>query len=78
MELKIMTFPSGVRMIYPSDTSLYVVTDVKTETMAAEFVFLAVDDAIGNYKTITRAEAESKEEELLREYTNRYRGGIRP
>lgn len=69
MELKIMTFPSGVRMIYPSDTSLYVVTDVKTETMAAEFVFLAVDDAIGNYKTITRAEAESKEEELLREYT---------
>ena len=69
MELKMMTFPSGVRMIYPSDTSLYVVTDVKTETMAAEFVFLAVDDAIGNYKTITRAEAESKEEELLREYT---------
>lgn len=69
MELKIMTFPSGVRMIYPSDTSLYVVTDVKTETMAAEFVFLAVDDAIGNYKTITRAEAESKEEERLREYT---------
>lgn len=69
MELKIMTFPSGVRMIYPSDTSLYVVTDVKTETMAAEFVFLAADDAIGNYKTITRAEAESKEEELLREYT---------
>ena len=68
MELKIMTFSSGVRMIYPSDTSLYVVTDVKTETMAAEFVFLAVDDAIGNYKTITRAEAESKEEELLREY----------
>ena len=69
MELKIMTFPSGVRMIYPSDTSSYVVTDVKTETMAAEFVFLAVDDSVGNYKTITRAEAESKEEELLREYT---------
>lgn len=67
MELKMLSFPSGIRMVFCEDTTNYVVTDIKTETMRAEFIYLGKDDSIENYKAIdkntpvTEQTAESEE-----------------
>ncbi len=54
MELKMLSFPSGIRMVFCEDTENFVVTDVETETMRAEFIYLGKDDSIDNYKAIDR------------------------
>ena len=54
MGLKMLSFPSGIRMVFCEDTTNYVVTDIKTETMRAEFIYLGKDDSIENYKAIDK------------------------
>ena len=54
MKLKMISFPSGIRMVFCEDTTNYVVTDIKTETMRAEFIYLGIEDSIDNYKVIDK------------------------
>ena len=54
MDLILIPFPSGIRFVYCRDNENYVVTDVETETMRAEFIYLGKDDSIDNYKAIDR------------------------
>ena len=54
MKLKMISFPSGIRMVFCEDTTNYVVTDIKTETMRAEFIYLGIEDSIDNYKAIDK------------------------
>lgn len=54
MELKMLSFPSGIRMVFCEDTDNFVVTDIETESMRAEFIYLGKGDSIDNYKPIDR------------------------
>ena len=52
--LQVIPFISGVRLLTPIDTTNNVITDVATETMRAEFMFLGKEDNPENYKAIDR------------------------
>ena len=52
--LQVIPFISGVRLLTPIDTKNNVITDVKTETDRAEFMFLGKEDNPKNYKAIDR------------------------
>ncbi|WP_294908048.1 hypothetical protein [uncultured Ruminococcus sp.] len=52
--LQIIPFVSGIRLLMPIDTENNVITDVATETMRAEFIFLGKEDNPENYKAINR------------------------
>ena len=52
--LQVIPFVSGVRLLTPLDTENNVITDVATETMRAEFMFLGKEDSPENYKAINR------------------------
>ena len=52
--LQVIPFISGIRLLTPLDTENNVITDVATETMRAEFMFLGKEDSPENYKAIDR------------------------
>ena len=52
--LQVIPFVSGVRLLTPLDTENNVITDVATQTMRAEFMFLGKEDSPENYKAIDR------------------------
>lgn len=54
MDLQLISFPSGIRMVFCVDTQSNVVTDKDTQTMRAEFIYLGKDDSIDNYMAINR------------------------
>lgn len=60
MDLKQIIFPSGVRIVIPNDTNNYIITDIETETMKSEFIFLGIGDDINRYKAIPK-EAHAKD-----------------
>ena len=52
MELNLISFPSGIRLLYCVDSENYVVTDKATQTMRAEFLYLGKEDSIDNYMAV--------------------------
>ena len=52
--LQVIPFISGIRLLTPLDTENNVITDVATETVRSEFMFLGKEDNPENYKAIDR------------------------
>ena len=52
--LQVIPFVSGVRLLTPIDTENNVITDIATETVRSEFMFLGKGDNPENYKAIDR------------------------
>ena len=52
--LQVIPFLSGIRLLIPLDTENNVITDIATQTVRAEFMFLGKEDNPENYKAIDR------------------------
>lgn len=54
MDLIVVPFPNGLRLMYCADRDNYVITDSETETIRKNIVFLGTNDSTENYKVIPR------------------------
>lgn len=52
MNLQLISFPSGIRMVFCEDRENDVVTDKETQMMRSEFIYLGKEDSIDNYMAI--------------------------